>query len=260
MSASDHDADSKRFQVWQLDAIAARPADSEFLAIGPFRVVLSNAAQPTSWVTLVEGAATKDETAKATTKLRAALKRHKAPLEIEYNEAAFPQVGPWLEAAGLKLEERNPLMSLRPEAFKPFSAPGVELTRLTPTSKSIELQSFQSIRWTSGGDNDVDAPPVERLHIELANPTSVYLLAWLDWEPAGTGVSHALKGAAEIVGVVTRAEVRRRGVAATVTSDLVTRAFAGGDDFVFLDAANDDAARVYERLGFTRFGANLVYR
>jgi len=38
------------------------------------------------------------------------------------------------------------------------------------------------------------------------------------------------------------------------------RHFASGGDFVFLDAADDAAARVYERLGFKRFGANLVYR
>jgi RimJ/RimL family protein N-acetyltransferase len=40
----------------------------------------------------------------------------------------------------------------------------------------------------------------------------------------------------------------------------VRRHFANGGDFAFLDAANEDAARVYERLGFSRFGANLVYR
>jgi predicted GNAT family acetyltransferase len=49
-------------------------------------------------------------------------------------------------------------------------------------------------------------------------------------------------------------------VAGTVTSNLVERHFQSGGEFVFLDAANDDAIRVYERLGFTRFGANLVYR
>jgi predicted GNAT family acetyltransferase len=45
-----------------------------------------------------------------------------------------------------------------------------------------------------------------------------------------------------------------------VTSELVARHFGSGGDFVFLDAADDGAARVYERLGFKRFGANLVYR
>jgi predicted GNAT family acetyltransferase len=94
----------------------------------------------------------------------------------------------------------------------------------------------------------------------MARPNSVFLLAWMEWEPVGTGVSHALKGAAEIVGVVTRKDRRKRGVAAAITSELVRRHFANGGDFAFLDAANEDAARVYERLGFTRFGANLVYR
>jgi len=64
----------------------------------------------------------------------------------------------------------------------------------------------------------------------------------------------------EIVGVVTRSDKRRRGIAATVTSELVAGLFESGGDFVFLDAANAGAARVYERLGFRRFGANLIYR
>jgi predicted GNAT family acetyltransferase len=69
-----------------------------------------------------------------------------------------------------------------------------------------------------------------------------------------------LKGAAEIVGVVTRKDRRKRGVAGAVTSELVRRHFANGGDFVFLDAANEEAGRVYERLGFSPFGANLIYR
>ncbi|TAN31940.1 GNAT family N-acetyltransferase [bacterium] len=252
--------DSERLVAWQADALEAHRADTELLSIGPFRALLSTAGEPSGWVTLVDGEITQAETAKGVSKLRATFKKRGAALEIEYNEAAFPQVGPWLEAAGLKVEERNPLMSCRPARFKPFAAPDVVLTRLTPTSKPAELQAFQTMRWTSGGDSDRPAPPVERLQQELAVSSSVFLLAWLDWEPAGTGVSHALKGAAEVVGVATRADVRRRGVAATVTSELVSRHFAAGGDFVFLDAANEGAARVYERLGFTRFGAKLAYR
>ncbi len=62
------------------------------------------------------------------------------------------------------------------------------------------------------------------------------------------------------MGVVTAKKLRRRGVAATVTSELVRRHFEGGGDFVFLDAANEEAAKLYEKLGFSRFGANLVYQ
>ena len=256
-------SDSERFQTWQRDTLAGRDDDAEVLSIGPFRALLS-ALDPTTttgWVTLIDGSATEADTQKALTKLRAALKKRKVPLEIEYNDAVFPKVGGWLEAAGLKLVEQNPLMSCRPDAFKPFATPDeVHLTQLSAAATPAELEAFQTIRWTDGGEIDRAAPPVERLRNDIARPNSVFLLAWLEWEPAGTGVSHSLKGAAEIVGVVTRKDRRRRGVAAAITSELVRRHFANGGEFVFLDAANEEAARIYERLGFSRFGANLIYR
>jgi predicted GNAT family acetyltransferase len=256
-------SDTDRFQAWQRDTLADREDGAEMLSVGPFRAVLSAAgeATPIGWVTLIDGTAAEGETLKALTKLRSTFKRHKVPLEIEYNETLFPKVGDWLEGAGLKLVERNSLMSCRPESFKPSATPEeVHLTQLSSAAAEAELEAFQTIRWTDGGEIDRPAPAVERLRADIARPNSVFLLAWLDWEPVGTGVSHSLKGAAEIVGVVTRQDRRRRGVAAAITSELVRRHVTNGGDFAFLDAASDDAARVYERLGFTRFGANLVYR
>jgi ribosomal protein S18 acetylase RimI-like enzyme len=255
-------ADAERFAAWQRDALEARAVDSEVLTIGPFRVALSKdkAAPGGSWVTLVEGSAGQAETMKAVSKLKAALKKHRSPLEIEFNDVAFPKVGAWLEAAGLKLAERNPLMACHPEMFKPSVAAEVHLTQLRATATAAELEAFQQIRWTNGGDIKGTVPPVDSLRVALGAPSSVFLLAWLDWQAAGTGISHALNGAAEIVGIVTQKQLRRRGVAATVTSELVRRHFERGGDFVFLDAANDEAAAIYERLGFSRFGANLVYQ
>ncbi len=256
-------SDSDRFQTWQRDTLAARQDGAEMLSVGPFRAVFSAAGETArnGWVTLIDGTAAEDETLKALTKLRSTFKRHKVPLEIEYNETIFPKVGQWLEGAGLKLVERNPLMSCRPEGFKPFATPDeVHLTQLSAAAAPAELEAFQAIRWTDGGEIDRPAPPVERLRADMARPNSIFLLAWLDWEPAGTGVSYSIKGAVEIVGVVTRKDRRRRGVAAAITSELVRRHFANGGDFAFLDAANEEAARVYEKLGFSRFGANLVYR
>jgi len=256
-------SESERFQTWQRDTLEGRDESAELLSIGPFRALLSAAgeAAATGWVTLIDGSATEAETLKALTKLRSTFKKRKVALEIEYNEAVFPKVGPWLEGAGLKMVERNPLMSCSPAAFKPFPTPDeVNLTQLSAAATPAELEAFQTIRWTDGGEVDRPPPPVERLRSDMARPNSVFLLAWLEWEPVGTGVSHSLKGAAEIVGVVTRKDRRKRGIAAAITSELVRRHFANGGDFVFLDAANEEAARVYERLGFSRFGANLIYR
>ena len=254
--------DVERFAAWQRDTLAAKAAGSDVLTIGPFQVALSNekAGPATNRVMLVDGNVTESETEKAIPKLKAALKKHKSVLEIEYNEAAFPKVGAWLEGGGLKLARKNPLMALRPEGFKPSVAPEVHLTQLGPRAIAAELEAFQQIRWTDGGDVSRQAPPVDMLRAELEVPSSVFLLAWLDWVAAGTGISHSRKGAAELVGIVTQKELRRRGVAATVTSELVRRHFDRGGDFVFLDAASEEAAKVYEGLGFMPFGTILVYR
>jgi ribosomal protein S18 acetylase RimI-like enzyme len=252
--------DSRRFQAWQLAALEQHPAGTELVSFGPFRALLPASNQPGAWVTIVEGTVDDRETARAVAGLRSVFQQRKAELEIEYNEALYPQVGAWLEAAGLTFAERNPLMACRPSGFKPFSSGQVTVRRLTTSSDAADLQAFQTLRWTDGGENDRAVPGADVLRKDLGSATSVYLLAWIDGEPAGTGVSHALRGAGEIVGVVTRVDKRRRGIAATVTSDLVARHFALGGDFVFLDAANEEAARVYERLGFERFGDNVVYR
>src|SRR4029077_11040525 len=111
--------DTDRFQVWQRDSLASHADGSDMLSIGPFRAVVSEAgeASPTGWVTLIDGATNEAETLKSLTKLRTALKKRKVALEIEYNEEVFPEVGKWLEGAGLKLLERNPLMSCTPDSF-----------------------------------------------------------------------------------------------------------------------------------------------
>jgi ribosomal protein S18 acetylase RimI-like enzyme len=252
--------DAKRFQAWQLAALEQHPAGTELVSFGPFRALLPVANQPGAWVTIVEGTVDERQTARAVAGLRSVFRQRKAELEIEYNEALYPRVGSWLEAAGLTFAERNPLMACRPNGFKSVSAPGVTVHRLTTASDAADLDAFQTLRWTNGGDDDRAVPSADVLRKDLTSATSVYLLAWIDGERVGTGVSHALRRAAEIVGVVTRADKRRLGIAATVTSDLVARHFASAGDFVFLDAANEEAARVYERLGFKRFGDNVVYR
>jgi len=252
--------DASRFQQWQRDALSHRPPGAELRTVGPFQVELSTGTDAFTWVTVVDPAVTESDIHASVGRLRSMFARRNKELEIEFDERALPQVGGWLESCGFHLEERNPLMACRPPGFKPFAAAGVTLTQLAATSPPADLQAFQTIRWTEGNLSGRVPPPVERLQQELAMPSSVYLLAWLEREPVGTGVSHTLNGAAEIVGIVTRADRRRRGVAATVSSELVSRHFRSGGDFVFLDAANDEAIRVYERLGFVEFGANAVYR
>ncbi len=255
-------SDSDRFQAWLQHIFEARQRDSETVSMGPFRAIMTPAEGGGSeaWVTLVDPAPDEDDAIRALSRLHRAFHKHAMDVEVEYDATAFPQAARWFAEAGMRQVEENPLMAVRPETFKPSVTPHIALTRLRQHAKHAELEAFQQIRWTNGGDLDRDVQPVERLQHDLKTATSVYLLAWIDWEPVGTAVSHLTGEVAEIVGVVTRNDRRRRGVAATVTSELVGRHFERGGDFVFLDAANEEAARVYERLGFSRFGSKVVFR
>jgi len=171
-------ADAQRFASWQRDSLAAVPDGSEAMDFGPFRAVVTQpkAETPGAWVTLVDASAGEAETRKALTRLKTTLKGRHAPLEIEYNENAFPQVGAWLKAGGLTLAETNPLMACRPASFKPFAATEVHLTQLKAAATRAELEAFQRIRWTNGGNVERPTPSIESLHSALARPTSIYLL------------------------------------------------------------------------------------
>lgn len=100
-----------------------------------------------------------------------------------------------------------------------------------------------------------DPAPIERLRAALADGSAARAVA--DDAALGPvavgGYQHAL-GVAEIVGVATLPALRRRGLAAAVTARLAELASERGLTTVFLSAQDDDVARVYERIGFTRIG------
>ena len=70
--------------------------------------------------------------------------------------------------------------------------------------------------------------------------------------PIAVGTLRALGDVAEIIAVATLPALRRQGLAAAVTATLVRTALDRGIATVFLSAADDDVARLYERLGFRR--------
>ena len=70
--------------------------------------------------------------------------------------------------------------------------------------------------------------------------------------PIASGAHQPVADVTEVVGVATLPAARRRGLGAAVTAALVEDATAAGLATIFLSAASDDVARIYERLGFRR--------
>jgi GNAT superfamily N-acetyltransferase len=83
------------------------------------------------------------------------------------------------------------------------------------------------------------------------------VLAVLDAGPAGvvaSGWHQPIGATTEVVGVATLPAFRRRGFAASVVGTLLDEAVARGCTMALLSASDDDVARIYERVGFTRIG------
>jgi GNAT superfamily N-acetyltransferase len=101
---------------------------------------------------------------------------------------------------------------------------------------------------------EVDAARLEHMRERIRRGVSVHAVAEADHGPLAAGTLRPSGGVAEIVGVATLPAVRRQGLGAAVTALLVEQALERGVQTVFLSAADDDVARVYERLGFRRVG------
>jgi GNAT superfamily N-acetyltransferase len=72
--------------------------------------------------------------------------------------------------------------------------------------------------------------------------------------PLCTGSHQRAGGVCELMGIGTLPSARRRGIGAAVTGRLAQDARERGAEIVFLSAAGEHVARMYERLGFRRVG------
>jgi GNAT superfamily N-acetyltransferase len=151
------------------------------------------------------------------------------------------------------------VMALAPAAFAPVTPPdeSIAVRAATPadleTVVAVDAAAFES---DAADERSWLAP-------HLHAPAVTTALATLDGEPAGTGYAIRTDGRAGpallVGGVGVHPDARRRGVAAALSSWLVANGLRTGARLVHLHADNDDAARVYARLGFARAPALDVY-
>jgi ribosomal protein S18 acetylase RimI-like enzyme len=184
------------------------------------------------------------------------------PLSIEFNTPLFPGLADILEAEGLALSDREPLLVLDPSGFTPSRKTGVEVRFLQADDADATLSAFARIF----SEVLLEKPYAEaaqavtrlRTEIERSGGNS-HALAWLAGAPVGTGFISVLDDVAEITRVATVPSARRRGVAATLTSSMLESAFASGARVAWLTAAGRPAQALYENLGFRLAGERLYY-
>jgi GNAT superfamily N-acetyltransferase len=194
-------------------------------------------------------------------------REHNVPRAFEWVEEVSPWVGPALEAAGLEVE-RHPLLALG-ELTPPRCEVAADLRMLAADDPDLPLvQAVQDVSFGAGGTErgeiGVEAlaaavetqPPgrVEFARQRIAQGRTRTAAAFVDGTAVAAGAHQPLDGVTEIVGVATLPAFRRRGIGAALTAALAGDAERLGVHLIFLSAADDDVAAIYERLGFGRVG------
>jgi GNAT superfamily N-acetyltransferase len=97
---------------------------------------------------------------------------------------------------------------------------------------------------------------IAEIALTLAQPRFHACLLTMDGEPVATGQRYTFAGASYLSSIGTRPAWRGRGFGAAVTRALASDSIAEGVDLVYLavEAGNDQAVRLYRRLGFAALG------
>ena len=157
---------------------------------------------------------------------------------------------PALLAAGFEVEGRLPLMTYDggPAAAPPA---GIEIVE---ARSEEEVRGVASVQWEAYGESgELPQRVVDGLR-RTSESGGLVVLARdaATQEPAGGGLcTGPHEGATELTSIGVRETFRRRGIAEAMTRRLAREMHARGNDSVFLMAAGEREAQIYERAGFT---------
>jgi ribosomal protein S18 acetylase RimI-like enzyme len=231
------------------------------IPVGPFTLFRTT----TAWPYYARPAGPRDITAGDVEQLRDTCDRLEVPLSIEWVVQICPSMGPAAAAAGLEVVE-HPLLVVEPDTFKP--AAGVDAMVLAGSdliqARAVAEVAFGNPTTAIGGagpaarDAAAQEIPAALAQAQLARAEAgVTVTVGVSGEDGlvASGQHQPVDGVSEIGGVATLPSMRRRGLAAAVTSALVEDAFSRGVELVLLSAQSDAVAAVYERVGFRRIGS-----
>ncbi len=187
---------------------------------------------------------------------------------FEWVHETTPSLAGAAAAAGLQVLQ-VPLLALAADEWEPPSAPaGVALRMLGADDRSLPAaQAAVELAFAADGMGLGEAGPEARdlaigrlgdlgfLRERIRAGLTAMAVAESVQDGAIAAGSHQLMGGVcEVTGVGTLPSARRRGIGAALTGRLVQDAREHGAAIVFLSAAGNDVARMYERLGFRRVG------
>jgi ribosomal protein S18 acetylase RimI-like enzyme len=180
-------------------------------------------------------------------------------LRFEYFEELWPELGRMLEARGLVLERRMPVMICSPAEFRPLAVAGLQVQELPPDADDALIAECITTAKRGFGLQPARPEPYEIDEQREFLQGCVYRCAYALLQGRMVGVGTLAQVNDELAGIATLPEFRRRGVASAVSSFLMSGHFAAGRDHVWLSAGDDTAQAVYRKIGFCVAGVQLAY-
>ena len=198
-------------------------------------------------------------------RLRESFQRHKRRARFEFFEAFAPHLPQALRENGFVEEARQWSMVCTPETLVSAmdEVPGLTITMLNASSSNQDIldfiftqrQGFDPSLTTQPNDSDIDR---WRQGYQMDGWQS--FLGRIEGQPAGVSAfGTPINGVSEVAGIATLVPFRRRGIASRLTWEAVHLAFERGVKTACLTAADENAGRVYERVGFSPFSVMLAY-
>jgi ribosomal protein S18 acetylase RimI-like enzyme len=247
--SSNRDETLQRVQRYLIE-ISERDADPT--PVGPFTVYIS-CITSADWGTYALPTGTFEGAWRDEIDGVEAVFRHEGRRgRFEWVEDLYPELRAEVQGRGFTSIDVEPLLVLEGSS-RLEGQRDVEIRRVLPDEPALG-QILENVRIAFDETEETTDQAVAERREMLKADSKVMLVAIVDGEPVGSGVLTWSGGTAEITAIVTKASHRGRGIASAVTASLARDALEEGCDVVYLTARDDDAARIYRRLGFTRVG------
>lgn len=244
----------------QLHASAAR--NMEPVAVSPFTCFF-NSDSDAPWSNYaIPAQPVRGDVAGALEPLCAEFRARSRVPRFEFIAEYTPELAQILSDAGFAEESKTQLMLCTPASWvQAVDVPGLHISIIADDDPLARVQALMNVQSRSFGDDS--ATPVgdeEAIQFHKRFRELDLFIADLEGQSvSGGSLMQPYQGISEIAGIATLTSFRRRGIASAVTAQMAQVAFAKGLDAVFLTAADANAGRVYERVGFQPVGTGLSY-
>ena len=186
--------------------------------------------------------------------------RHRIP-RLQFIEESCKRLAQVLRSSGWTEQERSSVMICTPQTYQPAPhVSGLTIITLSQTSSIEEICEGLDANALGFDPHAQPATLQEAEEFRRDLLLSRAFTARLNGQLVGAGMFTDIhEEMTELVGIATLEAFRRRGIATALTAFMTQTAFSQGATLVFLIAANEQAGRVYERVGFRPQATFVVY-